>query len=211
MLRELRPCGPRLLLVLGLMTAMSVSSAQNSTPDSLPTPESSGSAGSVYVSLDSWIYPAFDRLYALGYADTAYLGLRPWTRLSCLHILEKTQDKIDLAPDDSEAKRIFAALTKEFAQDAEATSIGGNIGRAELDELYSRSLYIAGRPLTDSAHFGQTIINDYGRPYEEGFNAVDGFIAWAEKGRFSLNVRGEYQHAPGRAPTLYRCSTRSHR
>ena len=117
MLRELKPRGPKLLLVLGLITAMSVASAQNSMPGPLPTPESSGSAGSVYISLDSWIYPAFDRLYALGYADTAFLGLRPWTRLSCLHILEKTQDKIDLAPDDSEAKRIFAALTKEFAQD----------------------------------------------------------------------------------------------
>ena len=200
MLRELEPRGLKLLLVLGLMTAMSVASAQNSMPGPLPTPESSGSAGSVYVSLDSWIYPAFDRLYALGYADTAFLGLRPWTRLSCLHILEETQDKIDLAPDDSEAKRIFAALTREFAPETEATSLGGSIGRAELDELYSRALYIAGRPLTDSAHFGQTIINDYGRPYEEGFNAIDGFIARAEKGRFSLNVRGEYQHAPGRAP-----------
>ena len=26
-------------------------------------------AGSVYVPLDSWIYPAFDRLVALGYID----------------------------------------------------------------------------------------------------------------------------------------------
>ena len=38
MLRELKPRGPKLLLVLGLITAMSVASAQNSMPGPLPTP-----------------------------------------------------------------------------------------------------------------------------------------------------------------------------
>jgi hypothetical protein len=47
-------------------------------------------------------------------------------------------------------------------------------------------------------HFGQTLVNDYGRPYQEGFNALDGFTAWAEGYHMSLDVRGEYQHAPGR-------------
>jgi hypothetical protein len=174
--------GLKLLLpIVCLATAMGISSAQDSHSNS-----------STYVTLDSWIYPAFDRLHALGYADTAFMGLRPWTRLSCLHILEQTAAQIDRAPGDGEAKHIFAALTKEFAEE-------GPAAHAELDELYSRSLGIAGRPLTDSAHFGQTLINDYGRPYEEGFNMVDGFIARAEDGRFSLDLRGEFQHAPGRA------------
>jgi hypothetical protein len=57
---------------------------------------------------------------------------------------------------------------------------------------------IVGQPINDSYHFGQTIINDYGRPYEEGFNAITGFSGRAEYSRFSLDVRGEYQHAPGR-------------
>jgi hypothetical protein len=62
-----------------------------------PLPGFSGSnaLGSTYVSLDSWIYPAFDRLHALGYADAAYLGMRPWTRLACLHILQETSEKLD--------------------------------------------------------------------------------------------------------------------
>jgi Capsule assembly protein Wzi len=163
-----------------------------------PMPDSIGSASSTYITLDSWIYDAFDRLHALGYTDTAYLGLKPWTRLSCLRILQQTAEKVALAPDKSEAKRIFAALATEFGKEGEANSVDGGTGHAELDELYGRSLYIAGRPLTDSAHFGQTLINDYGRPYNEGFNQIDGFVARAEDGRFSLNVRGEYQHAPGR-------------
>jgi hypothetical protein len=167
--------------------------SQNSTDVPLLNPEeSSGSAGSVYISLDSWIYPAFDRLYGLGYADTAFLGLRPWTRLSCLHILEHTAERIELAPVDSEARQIFTALAAELTQQG--------TGGVELDELYTRSLSISGRPLNDSAHFGQTLINDYGRPYQQGFNAVDGLAAHAVQGRFSLEVRGEYQHAPGRAP-----------
>src|SRR5260370_14357921 len=40
------------------------------------------------------------------------------------------------------------------------------------------------------------IINNYGRPYEAGFNSFTGFSAFATKGRYSLYVRGEFQHAP---------------
>src|SRR5260370_16624760 len=36
-------------------------------------------AGSTYVPIDSWIYPALDRLQALGYINYSYGGLRPWT------------------------------------------------------------------------------------------------------------------------------------
>ena len=60
-------------------------------------------------------------------------------------------------------------------------------------------MYIGGRPLNDSSHFGSTLINDYGRAYEGGFNGLTGFSARAEDVRLSLKVRGEFQHAPGRA------------
>ena len=50
--------------------------------------------GSTYVPMDSWIYPAMDRLHALGEVDIAYIGMRPWTRLSIVHMLEagRTED-----------------------------------------------------------------------------------------------------------------------
>src|SRR5271169_1350869 len=51
--------------------------------------------GSTYVPMDSWIYPALSRLQGLGYLDTAYLGLRPWTRLSIAHMLQQSADAID--------------------------------------------------------------------------------------------------------------------
>jgi hypothetical protein len=150
--------------------------------------------GQVYVSLDSWVYPAFERLFSLGYADSAYLGMRPWTRTSCLQILQETYPNLQDAPQDEEAWTIFQALATEFGADS-----GQTTPQAELSNVYTRSMYIKGRPINDSFHFGQTLINDYGRPYQQGFNAIDGFTAKAEGYHLSLDVRGEYQHAPGRA------------
>ena len=157
-------------------------------------------AGSVYVSLDSWIYPAFDRLIALGYIDSAYLGLRPWTRLACVHMLARVERVFELEEVDSEANSLYEALRNEFEPDYRAATRERAAFTAGLDSIYLRGLGITGQPLNDSFHFGQTRINDYGRPYGHGFNQTAGFIAHAEYGRFSLLVRGEYQQAPGRPP-----------
>src|ERR1039458_6914322 len=51
----------------------------------------SGRPVDVYVPMDSWVYPALDRLHGLGYLDTAFLGLRSWTdrkstRLNSSHL-----------------------------------------------------------------------------------------------------------------------------
>jgi Capsule assembly protein Wzi len=153
--------------------------------------------------MDSWIYPAMERLYSLGYIDTAFLGLRPWTRLSCLHMLEQSQAKIFDGPPDSpgniEARQLFDSLAQEFSDNRDALDPNRSNVHAEVDRLYARAMYIGGRPLNDSSHFGSTIINDYGRAYEGGFNGLTGFSARAEDVRLTLNVRGEFQHAPGRA------------
>jgi len=152
--------------------------------------------GSTYVPVDSWIYPAVDRLHGLGYIDTAYLGMRPWTRLSIAHMLAETADKIDDAGDDEEACTIFHSLQRELKPDVEKLN-GSRKPQVRLESVYTRLNGITGTPLRDSYHLGQTIINDYGRPYAEGFNNVTGFSAHGETGRFALYFRGEYQHAPG--------------
>ena len=132
------------------------------------------------------------RLYSKGYVGTAFLGLRPWTRLSVLHMLEQSADKINDS-DDDDARAIFLAIQKELNAD-----IGSN-AHAGIESVYTRPLGIAGTPQRDSYHVGQTIINDYGRPYESGFNNITGLSARAEAGRFSFYFRGEYQHAPSAA------------
>lgn len=151
--------------------------------------------GSTYVPVDSWIYPALDRLQALGYLDTAFLGLRPWTRLSILHMLQQTADEIESGTSNDEAREIYLAVLHEVSPGLE-NNFGERAAHAEIESVYTQLRGISGTPLRDSYHLGQTIINDYGRPYQEGFNNYTGFSAHSEAGRFALYFRGEYQHAP---------------
>src|SRR6266568_9440772 len=51
--------------------------------------------GSPYVPMDSWVYPAFDRLAALGYVNSGIFGMRPWTRLECLRLLNEASESVD--------------------------------------------------------------------------------------------------------------------
>jgi hypothetical protein len=175
-------------------------------PDPMPVPQAApvytpaapvrylNNAGSTYIPVDSWVYPAALRLFSKGYIDSAFLDLRPWTRLSLAHILERSADKINDS-DDDEAREIFQALQDEVNPDIEAISDSKH-GHAEIESVYTRPLGIAGLPLRDSFHVGLTIINDYGRPYQSGFNDITGFSARAQAHRLSLYFRGEYQHAP---------------
>lgn len=151
--------------------------------------------GSPYVPLDSWIYPALERLAALGYAKTASLGIRPWTRLECARLLGEASEQQPDGDAPSEVQQLYNALSKEFAYDSELMSGENNRG-AQMESVYSRVLGISGTPLTDNYHFGQTLLNDYGRPYEQGFNAVAGASGWTTTGPFVIYVRGEYQSAP---------------
>ena len=85
-------------------------------------------------------------------------------------------------------------LRAEFADELSAIE-GKPVESIELSSVYTRITGIAGRPLNDN-NLGQTIVNDYGRPYQQGVNNVTGFTARAETGRFAFYVNGEYQHAP---------------
>jgi len=176
--------------------------AASSQPDTAVTDTST--EGSTYVPVDNWIYPALDRLHALGYVDSAFLGLRPWTRLSILHMLELSADKIETNTNDDEARDLYFAVLHEVKPHSDhGTSLVHP--RLELESVYSQLRGIGGTPLRDSFHLGQTIVDDYGRPYESGFTNYTGFSARAEAGRFSLYYRGEFQHAasaPGYSSTL---------
>jgi hypothetical protein len=154
--------------------------------------------GSAYIPVDSWVYPAMLRLYSMGYLDTMYLSMRPYTRRSVLHILQASEDDI-LSSDDTQAQDILSALLNELTDEGitgpaiSASSRGTVYG---VQSLYTRIMGISGPILVDSFHLGQTFFNDYGRPHESGFNNLTGFSTLSESGPFSLYIRGEYQHAP---------------
>ena len=155
-----------------------------------------GNYASVNVPLDSWIYPAMERLIGMGYIDTAFLGLRPWSRISCARMLVEMNSKVEFHTDvPPEVYRLKKTLDDEFAPEI-ATLDGHPSESLELDSIYTRVMDIAGTPVNDSYHFGQTLINDYGRPYWQGVNNLTGFTASANTGRFAFYVDGEYQHAP---------------
>jgi capsule assembly protein Wzi len=161
----------------------------------------SGSLGSTYIPLDSWMYPEIMRLYSLGFIDTVFLGMRPYTRTSVAHMLDESAGRIYNSNSD-EAKEIYSALSRELAPDLEIP-IDAHRGHSEVESVYTRMLGISGQPLRDSYHSGQTIVNDYGRPYAEGFNNITGVSVRSTLGRYSGYLRGEYQHAP----TLWGYST----
>jgi hypothetical protein len=154
--------------------------------------------GSPYVPLDSWVYPALDRLIGMGMIDSGFSGVRPWTRSECARLLNEASDRVDGGPAD--AQRTYQFLAAEFKDELDETSTGSQF-RGRLESVYTRSTEIAGQPLTNSYTFGQTLINDFGRPYERGFNSVTGFSAWTTAGHWVGYVRGEYQQSPS-APAL---------
>jgi hypothetical protein len=150
---------------------------------------------STYVPLDSWVYPALERLAAMGIIQTQFLGLRPWTRLAVAKMLDEAPGVVD---DTAGVGQVVGRLRSEFSQELEVE--GGQPNESiRLESLYARVMSFSGPPLNDSFHFGQTIINDFGRPYRQGFNSISGFTSRAETGRFAFYVRGEYQHAPDQA------------
>lgn len=163
-------------------------------------------AGSSYVPMASWIYPALDRLAALGFVPSQTAGLRPWTREECQRQMREAGERLDDLGDDGNsavaatARPLLAALHREFDGPAQGQPA------IVLDSFYVRNGVIAGPALTDSFHFGQTWSNDFGRPFGRGWNSIEGFTARAESGRYFAFVQGEYQHAPGSDP--YSAQTR---
>jgi hypothetical protein len=161
---------------------------------------SAGNLGSPYVPLDSWVYPAMERLDGLGLLSDAFMGMRPWTRGECARLVSEAADQLpDVGAGNGEASELIESLQREFRFEIEGTGSNGG-GAFRLESLYSRVENISGAPLTDGFHFAQTQINDFGRPYSEGWNTINGFSAYATRGRWVTYVRGEVQTAPAVPP-----------
>jgi membrane-associated phospholipid phosphatase len=152
--------------------------------------------GSPFVPLDSWVYPALDRLAALGYISTSYEGMKPWTRIECAHLVEEAAERIAQEPTSKgDADALDARLQQEFAYEFGLFEGQRNL-TANLESVYARAVSISGPALTDGYHFGQTVAYDFGRPFERGTNGQMGGAFSAAAGPVTLYVRAEYQHAP---------------
>ena len=155
--------------------------------------------GSTFVPMDSWIYPALERLANLGVIPSQSVSIRPWTRQECRRQVREAQDilfsfeSLDVDLDSgtkAEAERLLPPLEEELKEpDGAAT--------ATLEAVYARVGTIAGPALADGFHFGQTWWNDYGRPLGQGSSAITGYSGRLLGGRFFLYGRQEMQTDPG--------------
>lgn len=154
-----------------------------------------GLMGSPYVPLDSWVYPVMERLAAMGFIRTAFPSMKPWTRKECARLVQEAGDAIQGSEPGSYVRMSYAQLAAEFAPEIARRGGAANVG-ATIESVYTQITGISGSPLTDGYHFGQTIFDNFGRPYESGLNNVTGLSTYALGGPFAIYVRGEYQHSP---------------
>lgn len=156
---------------------------------------------SPYVPVDSWVYPAVLRLYSLGFIDNIFLGMRPYTRAGLSNMMDEAGARIedaDPGPATDQAEEIYEALIHELRADIQGPCLVHE-GNTRLESVYTVARAITGTPQRDSYHLGATVINDYGRPYENGFNNYSGASAWAGAGHFLIYARGEFDGAPSAA------------
>jgi hypothetical protein len=154
-------------------------------------------SGSAYVPLDSWVYPVIDRLAALGLVHSNFDSERPFTRLECARITAEAAENAASKEVSIDINSMVDSLQAEFSRESEVWAGNSDNRSAELESVYTRVTEISGPVLRDGYHFGQTLYNDYGRPYGRGFNEITGFSSRATSGPLVFYFRGEYQHAPG--------------
>jgi hypothetical protein len=61
-----------------------------------------------------------------------------------------------------------------------------------LESAYTLARVTTGTPLRDSFHLSSTVVNDYVRPYANGFINYTGAGGYAIAGRFTVYARGEF-------------------
>src|ERR1700753_4502301 len=83
-----------MLLLVPLMIMQCYARAFGDTPDGHEDCDSSNMA-STYVPIESWVYPAIERLAMAGYIQTAFAGLRPWTRMESARLVAEARDARD--------------------------------------------------------------------------------------------------------------------
>src|SRR5882757_614158 len=189
------------VVLVSLMYTHSYAQAHFTQPGSGYGDCDSSNMASTYVPIESWTYPAIERLALAGYIQTAFAGLRPWTRMETARLIAEAQEQqADLDSQEGvggQMNLIISDLARDFA--VELRQLDGQCNRqAVIDSTYWRSSAIAGAPLTDGYHFAQTLTNDYGRPYGQGENLYTGVSGHVALGSFASYARVELQRtSPG--------------
>ncbi len=138
------------------------------------------SRSSSYVPMDDSVYSILDRMIARGELDVSGSGIRPWTRLQIASLLRRCQH--------CEGTE-YAQLRREFVEELDGAD------RLGLDRVYVRSEQIFGTPLTNGFDYGQTMVNDFGRPNREGQNLIAGVQVHSDSRWTVSTVRLEFERS----------------
>ncbi len=152
---------------------------------------------SASVPLDSWIYPALDKLTGLGLIESSLQGSRPYTRLEAARQTREARDKAAVVRPPAVAYELLSRLEREL-RDAIAEAGGAPpLGYIQpLREVRLDGVYQQSAPSTSSPQTGTNAVqhaltsNNFGIDYGEGYNAQ--MIAEAEarfRGRLLVNWR----------------------
>jgi Capsule assembly protein Wzi len=150
-----------------------------------------GAPVSATVPLDSWVYPALDKLAGLGLVDSAMQGSRPYTRLEVARQLEEAQNHLGREGSLPVAQEIVGRLAREFTAELAAAPGEGNSYLLPLRELRLDYVYQQGVPAVIA---GPGIVsrqfplntNDFGIDYQEHHNLQASFESEARLGRYFL-------------------------
>src|SRR5205085_41280 len=112
---------------------------------------------------------------------------RPWTRMQCAQMVQEAENDTRYESGENlAAMQVIRSLDDEFTEELQRLEgTAPNAGIA-LESVYSRVTGISGSPLRDGYHFGQTVIDDFGRPYGNGLNSIMGTSARAVAGPFAF-------------------------
>jgi hypothetical protein len=191
---------PQIFVISFLLFAVAVGRAQTTAEVFENDPAPPARIGTPYVLLDSWVYPALERLAALGYIRTAFIGLKPWTRMECARLVAQARE--EMIPSEEVQPFLLdlqLRLEKEFAYELRLMD-GDRNAAARIESVYARVVSVSGEPLSDGYHFGQTLSYDWGRPLRRGTNLQFGASVSAAIGPAAIFLRGEVQHAPSTPP-----------
>lgn len=165
-----------------------------------------GAAVSAPVPLDSWVYPALDKLAGLGLIDTALQGARPYSRLEALRQLQEARDRAADANVPAVAGELLLRLEVEFASELAWKGNRQGLQFKPLRELRLDYFYQDGQdsvfPGTDGRQFALDPGNS-GIDYARGHNGQLLFESEARFGRhFLVNIRPLLRYGEGEGDAI---------
>ncbi|HEU0368753.1 MAG TPA: capsule assembly Wzi family protein, partial [Candidatus Acidoferrum sp.] len=112
-------------------------------------------------------------------------------RVECARLVRQVDAKMRTGYSNATARELLGALEQEFAPEIQVAAFA----ELRVEDAYVRAGGIGGQPLADDYHFAKTVVDDFGRPFGNGGNAVAGVSIRSSLGPVAAYVQGEYQHA----------------